>query len=272
MVGGLLRVSLISLLVYGGLLVLTWWAFRSAPTGFVPQQDQGRIICNIQLPDSASLERTREAVARIEAVARKIRGVAHTITISGTSFVLQANSPSFASMFIVLEPFDKRTSPDLSSDAIVARLRAAWAREIKDARVVAFGAPALDPEHLAYVIYTSGSTGRPKGAQNTHRAICNRLLWMQDAYRLTPADTVLQKTPFSFDVSVWEFFWPLLAGAVLFVAAYIALVMIWRGRYADRRVPILFALLVALACALTLSDGTSWGFLFTYCAASAGLI
>jgi non-ribosomal peptide synthase protein (TIGR01720 family) len=71
---------------------------------------------------------------------------------------------------------------------------------------------------LAYVIYTSGSTGRPKGAMNTHRAVVNRLLWMQDEYGLTPADAVLQKTPFSFDVSVWEFFWPLLAGARLVMA------------------------------------------------------
>ena len=73
-------------------------------------------------------------------------------------------------------------------------------------------------EHLAYMIYTSGSTGRPKGAMNTHVAIVNRLLWMQDTYRLTPSDRVLQKTPFSFDVSVWEFFWPLLTGATLVVA------------------------------------------------------
>ena len=73
-------------------------------------------------------------------------------------------------------------------------------------------------ENLAYVIFTSGSTGTPKGAMNTHRGICNRLLWMQDAYQLTEADRVLQKTAFSFDVSVWEFFWPLLTGACLVVA------------------------------------------------------
>ncbi|MCL4862866.1 MAG: amino acid adenylation domain-containing protein, partial [Caldilineaceae bacterium] len=77
---------------------------------------------------------------------------------------------------------------------------------------------ALDKDNLAYMIYTSGSTGRPKGAMNTHGAICNRLLWMQDEYGLTPADSVLQKTPFSFDVSVWEFFWPLMTGARLVVA------------------------------------------------------
>ncbi|MET0647618.1 MAG: amino acid adenylation domain-containing protein, partial [Pyrinomonadaceae bacterium] len=72
--------------------------------------------------------------------------------------------------------------------------------------------------NLAYVIYTSGSTGKPKGAMNTHRAIINRLLWMQEAYGLDATDSVLQKTPFSFDVSVWEFFWPLMTGARLVVA------------------------------------------------------
>lgn len=77
---------------------------------------------------------------------------------------------------------------------------------------------SLTADHLAYTIYTSGSTGKPKGAMNTHRGIINRLLWMQDAYPLTADDNVLQKTPFSFDVSVWEFFWPLITGATLVIA------------------------------------------------------
>lgn len=70
----------------------------------------------------------------------------------------------------------------------------------------------------AYVIFTSGSTGRPKGAMNAHKGIVNRLQWMQQEYRLTPADRVMQKTPYSFDVSVWEFFWPLMTGATIVVA------------------------------------------------------
>ncbi len=78
--------------------------------------------------------------------------------------------------------------------------------------------PRVAPDDLAYVIYTSGSTGRPKGAMVTHGAIANRIYWMQEYFGLTPADRVLQKTPFSFDVSVWEFFWPLLFGAELVVA------------------------------------------------------
>ncbi len=77
---------------------------------------------------------------------------------------------------------------------------------------------AATPSSLAYSIYTSGSTGRPKGAGVTHRGIVNRLCWMQSAYRLTAEDRVLQKTPFSFDVSVWEFFWPLITGAQLVMA------------------------------------------------------
>ncbi|MER8187219.1 amino acid adenylation domain-containing protein [Kitasatospora sp. NPDC094015] len=80
------------------------------------------------------------------------------------------------------------------------------------------GLPEVAPDHAAYVIYTSGSTGRPKGVVVTHRAIVNRLAWMQHAYRLGADDRVLQKTPASFDVSVWEFFWALCEGASVVLA------------------------------------------------------
>ncbi|MCB1053890.1 MAG: amino acid adenylation domain-containing protein, partial [Acidobacteria bacterium] len=76
----------------------------------------------------------------------------------------------------------------------------------------------LDPDHGAYAIYTSGSTGRPKGVLNSHRGIVNRLRWMQRTYRIGPGDRVLHKTPVTFDVSVWELFWPLLTGAEMVVA------------------------------------------------------
>src|ERR1700739_4761917 len=76
----------------------------------------------------------------------------------------------------------------------------------------------LTSRHLAYVIYTSGSTGRPKGAMNEHRGVVNRLLWMEEEDHPGGDDRVLQKTPFGFDVSVWEFFWTLMTGARLVMA------------------------------------------------------
>ncbi|MEU6548741.1 amino acid adenylation domain-containing protein [Streptomyces sp. NPDC046915] len=81
------------------------------------------------------------------------------------------------------------------------------------------GLDAAAGHDLAYLLYTSGSTGRPKGVLTEHRAIVNRLSWMQDAFLLGPGDTVLQKTPYTFDVSVWEFFWPMMTGATLVMAA-----------------------------------------------------
>ncbi|MEI8632516.1 AMP-binding protein [Vibrio sp. PP-XX7] len=71
---------------------------------------------------------------------------------------------------------------------------------------------------MAYIIYTSGSTGNPKGVMNEHRGVVNRLSWMKEDYGFGPDDVVLQKTPFSFDVSVWEFFCPLWSGATLVMA------------------------------------------------------
>jgi len=105
------------------------------------------------------------------------------------------------------------------SDVTVITLDSEW-NEIgtRASENLPAGTLGLRSDHLAYVIYTSGSTGRPKGAMNEHRAVVNRLVWMQEQYRLDDRDRVLQKTPFSFDVSVWEFFWTLMSGARLIVA------------------------------------------------------
>ena len=119
-------------------MVLTYVMFSSAPVGFVPQQDQGRLICSIQLPDSSSLQRTQAAVKQVADIADKTPGVAHTVGISGMSFVLQATSPNYASMFIVLKPFDERQG--LPDTAIMANLRRQWAKQIKDAQVTVYGA------------------------------------------------------------------------------------------------------------------------------------
>ena len=124
---------------------------------------------------------------------------------------------------------------DAPADLQIPRL-AALARD-DSAAALPLPLPLPAPDDPAYMIYTSGSTGQPKGAVNAHRGIVNRLAWMQAEYQLTPTDVVLQKTPFSFDVSVWEFFWPLLTGARLVMArpgghrdtAYLADVMQQHG-------------------------------------------
>jgi multidrug efflux pump len=139
-VGHGLRLSVAVLVAYGGLLALTAWTFQRAPTGFVPQQDQGRLIVNVQLPDASSLNRTQEAVAEIDRITRETPGVAHTVAVNGLSFLAQANSPNFASMFVVLKPFAERQAAGLRDTAIMARLRRAWTAKVKDAQVTVFGA------------------------------------------------------------------------------------------------------------------------------------
>jgi multidrug efflux pump len=107
-VGGLLRVSLLALLVYAGLLVVTYWGFMTTPAGFIPSQDMGYLLVNVQLPDSASTERTQEAMDKIERIAKQTPGCRHTQTMTGTSMLLSANGSNFGSMFVMLDPFDVR--------------------------------------------------------------------------------------------------------------------------------------------------------------------
>ncbi|MEV7551149.1 non-ribosomal peptide synthase/polyketide synthase [Amycolatopsis sp. NPDC089917] len=105
------------------------------------------------------------------------------------------------------------TASRIPSVAGLAQVSVLGDHAVEDVQGVAAG-----PDDAAYLIYTSGSTGRPKGVAVTHRAIVNRLAWMQHEYRLTASDRVLQKTPSSFDVSVWEFFWALCEGATVVLA------------------------------------------------------
>ncbi len=142
-VGKMLRISLLVLLAYGMLVVLTYWVFEKAPTGFVPQQDQGRLIVNVQLPDSASLQRTEETLALIDKITRATPGVAHTAAVAGYSFMQSANSSNFGSIFVILDPFEKRRSPRLRDTAIMAQLHQAWHKHVKEAQVNAFGAPPI---------------------------------------------------------------------------------------------------------------------------------
>jgi multidrug efflux pump subunit AcrB len=143
-VGGLLRLSVVVLLVYGGLLGLTWVSFDRAPKGFIPAQDKGYLLVNVQLPDSASVQRTQDTMHRIEQIALQAPGVKHTVAVAGQSLLLNANAPNFGSMFVMLDDFHKRTGAGLSGDAIAARLQTAFEAEIRDGLINVFSAPPLE--------------------------------------------------------------------------------------------------------------------------------
>jgi multidrug efflux pump len=142
-VGWCLRFSLIVILVYVGLIGLTGFGFSRVPSGFVPIQDKGYLVVNIQLPDSASLERTVEVTEAVEKIALDTPGVAHTVAVPGLSFVLNANSSNYGNMFVMLKPFHERRDPSLSGQTVASRLRARLQREVPEARVNVFGAPAV---------------------------------------------------------------------------------------------------------------------------------
>ncbi|HEY7315298.1 MAG TPA: efflux RND transporter permease subunit [Gemmataceae bacterium] len=142
-VGRVLRFSLVVLVIYGGLLAMTYWQFTRAPSGFIPQQDKGYLILNVQLPDSASVGRTQRLMARIESLALETPGVAHTVGVSGQSFILNANAPNLGSLYVLLKPFDQRHGGELSADAITASLQERC-RAVRGAHVSVFGAPPID--------------------------------------------------------------------------------------------------------------------------------
>jgi multidrug efflux pump len=140
----MLRVSLLVLLIYGGLLGLTWWSFTHTPTGFIPQQDKGYLLVNVQLPDAASVTRTKDVVQQIEEIALKTKGVRHTVAISGQSILLGANASNFGALYLMLDEFDRRAEPELSGDAIAASLQDRLQKEVPAAVVNIFGAPPVE--------------------------------------------------------------------------------------------------------------------------------
>ena len=104
-VGGLLRVSAQCSWCTAGLLALTWWGFMETPTGFIPAQDKGYLLVNVQLPDAASVSRTQEVVRRIEQIAMETPGINHTVAIAGQSILLNANASNFGALYLMLDPF-----------------------------------------------------------------------------------------------------------------------------------------------------------------------
>jgi multidrug efflux pump len=142
-VGLLLRVSVVVLILYIGLLGLTYWGFNHLPAGYIPSQDKGYLLISVQLPDAASLERTKEIVDQIDKICKETPGVGHRISIAGQSFTLGAYGSNFGQFFIPLKPFEERHDPKLYSTVIAADLTKRIAEEIPDARALVLGPPPV---------------------------------------------------------------------------------------------------------------------------------
>jgi multidrug efflux pump len=147
------------------LLVLTYLGFTHTPTGFIPQQDKGYLLVNVQLPDAASVKRTQEVVERIERIALDTPGVKHTVAIAGQSILLNVNASNFGALYLMLDDFENRTGSALSGEAIAAALRERFQREVPRAIVNVFGAPPVEGLGTAggfkIVVQDTGDDGLP---------------------------------------------------------------------------------------------------------------
>jgi multidrug efflux pump len=168
-VGVLLKFSIPIILLYAGLLYLTYFSFTHTPAGFIPAQDKGYLLVNVQLPDAASAERTQKTMRRIEELALATKGVKHTVAISGQSILLNANAPNFGAIYIMLDDFHDRLSPELSGPALAARLQSRLQEEIDEGVVNVFEAPPVEGLGTAggfkIIIEDRGDTG-PTFLQN----------------------------------------------------------------------------------------------------------
>jgi multidrug efflux pump subunit AcrB len=149
-VSGFLRVSVLVLVVYGGLLALTWFGFTLTPNGFIPDQDKGYLLVNVQLPDAASVRRTEDVVKRIEGIALKLPsgekrpGVRHSVAIAGRSILVNANAPNYGALYLMLDPFEERTGHNLTAEAITRQLQREFEDQVPEATVHIFGAAPVE--------------------------------------------------------------------------------------------------------------------------------
>ena len=146
-VGRMLRMSAIVLMVYGGLLFLTYHLFSATPTGFIPQQDKGYLLVDVRLQDGASLDRTAKMMAKIEEVAKdkdRVHGVSHTLAIAGQSILSGAKAANFGTMYVMLDDFHERAQQGLTADAIAEQLRQECDRALPDGAINIVGAPPID--------------------------------------------------------------------------------------------------------------------------------
>lgn len=138
----ILRFAVIALIIYAGLLVLTYVGFKATPSGFIPTQDQGFLLMGAQLPDAASLERTEAVRARIDDILRTVPGIGHTVDISGFSILSGATQSNACTIFVILKPFEERNTPNQSMNAVLAEIGRRTA-DIQEATVATFPPPPI---------------------------------------------------------------------------------------------------------------------------------
>jgi multidrug efflux pump len=142
-VGGLLRVSALVVVVYAGLLFVTYQGFTIAPKGFIPTQDMGYLFAVVQLPDAASIERTRDAVDHAERIAASMKGVKHTMAISGSAFGMGASGSNFGQIILILDDFNERNKPELYVTQLAAELMKRCDAEVLEAKVTVLPPPPI---------------------------------------------------------------------------------------------------------------------------------
>ncbi|MEW4564860.1 multidrug efflux RND transporter permease subunit [Bremerella sp. JC770] len=142
-IASLLRISVVAVVVYVGLIGLTGYGFNVVPGGFIPTQDQGYLVFDVQLPDSASRERTDKVMTMVEKIAMETPGIAHVVDVSGQSFVQNATCSNLGGGFFSLDPFSQRLSKETTAEYIAMELRKKFSK-IQDARVSVFEAPPIN--------------------------------------------------------------------------------------------------------------------------------
>lgn len=142
-VSGFLRVFAIVLFLYVGLLALTWFGFATSPTGFIPEQDQGYLLVNVSLPDAASVQRTQAVMEELDAIALAVPGVKQTMAVAGFSAFFQCDSSNWGTVFVILDDFEQRRTPETQGAAIARKLNILFHEKVLSCQAPVFGAPPV---------------------------------------------------------------------------------------------------------------------------------
>ena len=173
-VAAFVRHGRLAIIAYLFLVFVTWRLFAVYPQGFVPLQDQGYLVAAVELPDGASVQRTSEVLERVDALAHKVPGIADVFTVAGMSLVYNANAPHWGSLFLMLDKYENRRTPETSSFGIIRALQARCREEILDAEVGIYPPPPVKGMGMAggfkFYLQDRGSLG-PQVIQETSQKL-----------------------------------------------------------------------------------------------------